>query len=360
MKSLRLDVENLNLLVFKEQEVPELTEGMALVKVQAAALNRRDFWIREGKYPGIKPDITLGSDGCGIVEVVADEEHKEWINKEVIINPNINWGDVEEHQSQDYRILGMPDDGTFAEYIIVGIDRLSEKPKHLDVYQAAALPLAGLTAYRAVFTHAAVKKDDVVLVSGFGGGVAQFAFQFCVAVGAQVYVTTSSESKLKKAKELGAINGVNYKTENWHKTLKEMSGGFTHVVDSAGGDQVNTIIKTMRPAGRYVFYGASLGLPKNIDLYRVFYNQIRIQGTTMGSDKEFGAMIDFVNEHKIFPIVDSVIPFENALKAFEKMKKGEQMGKIVLSIARPVQGGNKLQESVSKIKDFFKGMWGNN
>lgn len=355
MKALKLVDDSHQKLAIEEHEIPEVEMGYALVKLKAAALNRRDYWITEGKYPGIKPGSTLGSDGCGVVEMVGREADREWVGKEVILNPNINWGDDERHQSKEYRILGMPDDGTFAECIVIPVDRLKEKPEHLTATQAAALPLAGLTAYRAVFTHAEIKEGDTVLISGFGGGVAQLAFQFCVAAKAKVFVTSSNEEKLKKAKELGASGGVIYKDEDWDKQLKELSGGFTHVIDSAGGDQVNKILKIMKRSGRYVFYGASLGLPSNIDMYRIFYNQLRIQGSTMGSDGEFNEMVDFVNTHKINPLVDSVIPFEEAPTAFEKMRDGGQMGKLVLNLEKNSQ--NKIQESVSKIKSFIKGMW---
>lgn len=357
MKTLKLVGDSTNPLAIIEEEIPIVPVGCALVKIEAAALNRRDYWICEGKYPGIKENITLGSDACGIVEKVEGEEGQTWIGKEVLINPNINWGTDEKHQAKDYSILGMPDNGTFAEYIVVGIDRLVEKPSHLKAKEAGALPLAGLTAYRAVRTQGEIGENDVVLISGFGGGVAQFAFQFCIALGAKVFVTTSNAEKLKKAKDLGATNGVNYKEENWDKQLKEMAGGFSHIIDSAGGDQVNTLLKLMKPAGRYVFYGASLGLPSNIDMYRIFYNQLRIQGTTMGSDSEFTEMVNFVNEHNIIPIVDSVIPFEKALTAFEKMKNGTQMGKLVLTFEDGQKESSKLEKSVTQLKSFVKGLF---
>lgn len=344
-------------LVCQEVEMPEVGTGQVLIKLSAAALNRRDFWICEGKYPGIKEEITLGSDGCGVIEAIGEEVEETWVGKQVIINPNINWGEDERVQGADYRILGMPDHGTFGEYIVVNVDRLLVKPEHLDEHQAAALPLAGLTAYRAVFTHAEIQEGDQVLISGFGGGVAQFAFQYSLALGAKVFVTTGHADKLAKAIKMGAAGGVNYREEGWEKELKELSGGFTQVIDSAGGDQVNKIIKLMKPAGRYVFYGASLGLPENIDLYRVFYNQLRIQGTTMGSDQEFSQMVDFVTANKIIPLVDAIIPFEEAQTAFDKMREGSQLGKIVLSFAEKEVATNKLQSSVSKVKNFIKGIW---
>ena len=357
MKALIVVNDNENPLVLESVDVPETEVGYALIKLSAVALNRRDFWISKGKYPNIQFDRVLGSDGCGEVIMVGKESDRNWIGKEVIINPNNDWGDSSLSQSKEYHILGMPTNGTFAEYISVKMDRIHEKPAHLNFQQAAALPLAGLTAYRAVFTQSEIDENSTVLISGFGGGVAQFAFQFSLAIGAKVFVTSGKDEKINLAKQMGALGGVNYKNEGWEKELKNMSGGFTHVIDSAGGDQVNKFIKMILPGGRYVFYGASLGLPKEIDFYRVFYNQIRIQGSTMGSDDEFKAMLNFVEQNKIEPIIDSIIPFEKILEAFDKMGKGEQTGKLVVSMENANQVGAKFQKSMNKVKSFFQGIW---
>ena len=356
MQALQLQDSNSERLVISDVDKPEAEIGKALVKLKAVALNHRDQWIREGKYPGIKFGATLGSDGSGVVESVGSTEDEHWVGKEVIINPNINWGDNPAHQSAAYRILGNPDDGTFAEFIAIDIDRLAEKPKSLNFEEAAALPLAGLTAYRASFTHAEITANDVVLISGFGGGVAQFAFQFALAVGAKVFVTSGDDAKLQKAQKLGASGGANYRNEGWNKELMKASGGFTRIIDSAGGNQMNQLVKMLLPTGRLVFYGATLGLPSNLDLYRMFFNQIRIQGSTMGNDEEFKAMIAFVEKHNIKPILDSVLPFADAISAFDRMQAGKQLGKIVLRFGKP-EKGSKIQDSVNKVKDFFSGLW---
>ncbi|MFY7788131.1 MAG: zinc-binding dehydrogenase [Thermoflexibacteraceae bacterium] len=214
--------------------------------------------------------------------------------------------------------------------MLVNVDRLSEKPSHLNYERAAAIPLAGLTSYRAVFTHGHIHRGENVLISGIGGGVALFAFQFAVATGANVYVTSSSEDKLSKAQNIGAISGANYTQTDWHKELLEKSGGFDLVIDSGGGENFNLLIKMMRPAGRIVFYGATQGLPTSIDLYRAFFNQLCIQGTTMGNDVEFDEMVKFIASKKIIPIVDSIRPFEQIVSAFDEMKQGNQFGKLVV------------------------------
>ncbi len=312
--------------------VPKVGSGNVLVKVSAAALNKRDQFIRESKYPNIKFGSILGSDAVGEITEVGEGVNKKNIGRKVIINPNIKWGDNELTQSRDYAILGMPSNGTFAELVEVGFDRIHDIPKHLKDEEAAALPLAGLTAFRACFSKAQIKAGDNVLISGFGGGVAQFAFQFAVTAGANVYVTSSSESKIKKAIEMGAVGGFNYQESDWFKNLWQTKGGFDVVIDSAGGEQINTFIKLMRPAGRIVFYGATNGLPSSLDLYRMFWNQITLQGSTMGSDKEFKAMLAYVNKYKIVPVVGSVIDFDNIISAFDEIASSNKLGKVVIKL----------------------------
>ena len=327
MKALQITAEHT--IEICEVAQPVLKSNQALVKVSAVALNRRDQWIREGMYPNIQFGTTLGSDACGEVVEANDASNKSWIGKKVVINPNVNWGDDPAAQSADYSVLGMPVAGAFAEYIVVDVDRLVEKPKHLSDEQAAALPLGGLTAYRAIMNHGQLKSSDTVLISGFGGGVAQFAFQFAVAKGAKVYVTSGSQEKIDQAIEMGAMGGFNYKEENWAKEAFKIPGVFDIVIDSAGGDQINTFIKIMKPAGRIVFYGATNGMPAKLDMFRMFWNQITLQGSTMGNDIEFVKMIKFVDDKKLVPIVDSVRPFGEIVDAFDQMKVGNRVGKLV-------------------------------
>lgn len=320
------------LLEIKEIPKPILSAGMALVRIKGAALNRRDDWIREGKYPGIKYGGTLGSDGAGIVEEVFDEADKAWAGQEVVINPNIDWGNDLDVQSSKYTILGMPMSGTFAEYVLVGVDRLHHKPFHLDFLQAAALPLGGLTAFRALFRKGGLRAGQNVLISGFGGGVAQFAFLFAKAAGANVYISSGSDEKIDKALKMGAKGGYNYKKQTNYDDLWKTKGGFDLVIDSAGGDQLNNFIKMLRPNGKIVFYGATNGLPSKIDLYRMFWNQHSLIGTTMGNDHEFSEMIAFVGKHQIRPMVDSIRPFSKIAESFPDITRANKVGKIVFQV----------------------------
>ena len=319
---------------FTDKPQPEPQKGEVLVHLKAAGLNHRDQWIREGKYPGIQEGVTLGSDGAGQVISAGSPEGEPWVGREVIINPNVGWGDNPAVQAADYKILGMPVDGTFAEFITVPVDRLADKPSHLDTAQAAALPLGGLTAFRAVFGQGELKKGEKVLISGVGGGVAQFAFQFAQAAGAEVWVTSGSQEKIDGAVKQGAKGGFNYKEEGWQKGAKKTAGGgFDLVIDSAGGNQINQLIDTLKPAGRLVYYGASLGVPANIPLHKMFWQQIRLQGSTMGNDEEFQEMVRFVEQHKLQPIMEEPLPFERITEAFDAMKEGKQFGKLVVVIS---------------------------
>lgn len=327
MKALILSEPNKIEIVNMVKPVPKA--GQALIRIKAASLNHRDLWCLQGRYPNIVYGTVLGSDGAGIVESVGQGVSKEFIGREVIINPNINWGNDPKVQSAQYKILGMPENGTFAEYMAVDIDRLYDKPKHLNYHDAAALPLSGLTAYRAVFTQGKIDSGKTVLITGVGGGVAQFAFLFSLAAGAKVYVTSSKDDQLDKAKALGAAGAFNYKSDQWEKSAAQVK--FDVIIDSAGGDSLNTLIKLMNPGGKIVFYGATTGVPSSLNLHRLFWNQISLQGTTMGNDKEFEAMIKFVEDHKITPIIDSARPFHNIKEAFAIMESAKQSGKLVVT-----------------------------
>jgi zinc-binding alcohol dehydrogenase/oxidoreductase len=316
----------------KEVEKPGLSSGKVLVRMKAIALNRRDDWIREGRYPNIRYGGILGSDGAGVVDAAADEKDSYLVGKDVVINPNIEWGSDPDVQSKNYTILGMPVNGTFAEFCLVDADRVLAKPMHLDFLQAAALPLGGLTAFRALFRKGGLKAGQNILISGFGGGVAQFAFLFATAAAANVYVTSGSDEKIARAMKMGAKGAYNYKKESNYSDLWKTKGGFDLIIDSAGGDQINSFIKILKPKGKIVFYGATNGLPSKIDLYRMFWNQLSLEGTTMGNDTEFSEMLNFVGANKIRPMIDSIRPFSKLAESFGDITLPNKVGKIVFQV----------------------------
>jgi NADPH:quinone reductase-like Zn-dependent oxidoreductase len=264
----------------------------------------------------------LGSDGAGVCE-----------GKNVILYPALEWGVKTEYQSKAFRVLGMPENGTFAEYIAMPTENIFSMPEHLSFEQAAALPLAGLTAWRCLYSRCELKKAEKVLITGIGGGVALMALQLAIAAGAETYVTSGDQQKIEKAKSLGAIHGENYREAGWEKRLKEAVGGFDVVIDSAAGDSFSLLPGLCNPGARIGFYGGTLGKVNGLSLQPVFWKQISLLGSTMGSPIEFKDMLDFVALHKIVPVVDEVFDLKNGVEAFNKMENGGQFGKLVLRIA---------------------------
>jgi len=320
-------------LAYKEVDKPVAGPGEAVVQLKAAALNRRDYWITIGKYAGIKYPTILGSDGAGIITEVGSEADKHWIGQEVIINPGYGWGDNESFQSDNFKILGLPHDGTFAEYVKVEAQNLYPKPKHLTWEQTAALPLAGVTTYRALFTKGKAKKGDSILISGVGAGTGTFALQFAKAAGCRVFITSGSGDKIEKARHLGASAGVSYKAQDWAEQLDQLSGGgFDVIIDSALGDGFAKMPDICKPGGRIVIFGGTAGNIPPLNGRKIFWRQLQIIGTMMGSPADFKAMLDLVNEHQIVPVVDEVIPLKDGDAAVKKMEHSTQFGKIVLTV----------------------------
>ncbi|SEJ71595.1 D-arabinose 1-dehydrogenase, Zn-dependent alcohol dehydrogenase family [Cyclobacterium xiamenense] len=332
MKCIVLDSTHSDGIAYTELREPEPGPKEVKVRIHAAALNHRDQWCREQKYPNLKDGVILGSDGAGEVVDIGSKVDKSWIGKQVLINPALNWGDNQSAQQPDFRILGMPDHGTFAEYCCVPADRVHQIPAHLDSVHAAALPLAGLTAYRALFYQGQIKKGDRLLVTGFGGGVAQLAVQFALASGARVAVSSGSGWKLEKALEMGVEAGYFYHSESWVEEAKGNSDGFDLIIDSAMGSTINDLLELVRPGGSIVVYGATLGTMKEVNARNLFWKQVRLQGSTMGSDRDFEQMLDLVSHDSIQPTIDRVFSLSEATRAFDKMEKTEQLGKLVLQI----------------------------
>nr|MDQ2681723.1 zinc-binding dehydrogenase [Candidatus Eremiobacteraeota bacterium] len=250
----------------------------------------------------------------------------------VIIDPLIGWGGDPHVWSANASILGMPLEGTFAEYVVVPASNVHNKPAHLSYAQAAAMPLAGVTAYRATFTRGALKAGETVLITGIGGGVQTFVLLYAKHIGARAIVTSSSDAKLARAVELGADVAVNYaRSKQWHKDVKASAGApIDLVIDSAGGDAFAKAISIVRPGGRVVSYGGTSG-DATIKLFPLFWNQLTICGSSMGSPWDFQAMLELVSSG-IVPVVDRVFPMSEAVAAFEYLDRAEQFGKVVLEI----------------------------
>lgn len=315
----------------EEVPTPEPGPNEVRVKLKASALNRRDYWITLGKYPALQLPAIAGSDGAGIVDKAGPGADTALVGQEVVVYPARAWGEDPVHFGPDFRVLGMPDQGTFAEYICCPAGDVVARPAHLTWEQSAAVPLAGLTAWRAVVTQAEVKKGHKVLVTGAGSGVSTFAILWASHLGAEVYVSSGSEEKIARAQAIGARGGVSYKDPECYRKLREMSGGFNAIIDSAVGDAFNDLLDTLAGGGRYVFFGATLGNAATpLDMRKLFFRHTRIQGTTMGTPVEFRAMLDFLRAKKIVPVVDRVLPMGEAVAAHKLMETFSQTGKIVL------------------------------
>ncbi|KAJ5173406.1 hypothetical protein N7492_005999 [Penicillium capsulatum] len=323
-----------------------------LVKLSAASLNHRDLFLRQHLYPGVTFDVPLLADGVGLVVGAGPDvsNPEKWHDKRVILNPGVGWKDAPEgpEDPAGYRIMGgtkVYNKGTLQEYLAIEDSEVEEAPAHLSDAEAAAMPLTGLTAWRALVTKAGDKNSRdgaAILITGIGGGVALMALRFAVARGAHVYVTSSSPEKIQKAVELGAAGGVNYKEEGWEKKLLGMlpSGkkSFDAIIDGAGGDSIEKSVKLLKAGGVLSVYGMTVSPKMPFTMPAVLKN-IDVRGSTMGSRKEFQEMVDFIKAQKIQPVVSRVLKTEiDDLPAldglFEDMKQATQFGKLVIEFGK--------------------------
>jgi zinc-binding alcohol dehydrogenase/oxidoreductase len=305
-------------------------EGEVLVRLRAAALNHRDVFITQGLYPNIRTPVTLGSDGAGEVVAVNGNSPGLDAGEEVVIDPMLGWGDDPHVWNPASSLLGMPRDGTFAQYVTVPAENVYRKPERLSMEEAAAIPLAGLTAYRATFTRGALTRGETVLITGVGGGVQTFVLLFAKHAGARAIVTSSNDEKLDRATALGADLAINYKTTpDWEKRLRS-EGPIDLVVDSSGGETLRKALDVVRPGGRIVVYGGTNG-DAAIKMFPLFWKHVSILGTSMGSPADFAAMLDlFCNGLR--PVVDRVFPLQDAAEAMQHLVNADQFGKVVLRI----------------------------
>jgi NADPH:quinone reductase-like Zn-dependent oxidoreductase len=323
--------ENLRL-----EEIPEPQPAAheVLVRLKAAALNHRDVWIRRGLYAGIKLPIILGSDGAGNVVLAGTAVDPSLVGRAVVINPSLDWGRDDRVPGPNFRILGLPDDGTYTQFIKVPAKNVYPKPHPLSYEEAAAVPLASLTAYRAIVSRAQVQAGETVLVTGISGGVSTFALLIAKKLGAHVLVTSGSNTKIARASDLGADGGANYQTQDWGKEILALSGGKGPdvIIDSVGGETFGKAIEIIKPGGRIVTYGATTGPAKQIEIRRIFWKQIDVLGSTMGTPKEFEQMLELYGHNGLRPVIDRVFPLAEAASAHRRMEEAAQFGKIILQI----------------------------
>jgi zinc-binding alcohol dehydrogenase/oxidoreductase len=320
--------------VVEDVKKPKPVKDQVLIKLKYAALNHRDLWLINETAQSFPNGIILGSDGSGVIEDVGEDADPLLVGAEVVINPSLEWGNNPIVQGDSFKILGLPDNGTFAEYIVISKKYIFEKPEHLSFEEAAAVPLSALTAYRALFSKARLRAKEKVLITGVGGGAALWVLQFAVAYQARVYVTSGSPEKLERAKALGATGGFNYKDADWSEKAQKEAGGFDIIIDSAGGDQFGKLVELALPGGRIVNFGRTAGNITEVSTRLLYWKQLSIHGTTMGTRDEFMSMLDFLESRNIKPVMDKTFPMSKVQDAFRQMETGNQFGKIILDVSK--------------------------
>ena len=323
---------NASPLEVKEVEKPLVSEGKILVRLHYAALNHLDLLIIKKTSDVPAGGVILGSDGAGIIEETGAGVTAFQKGDEVVINPAINWGPDERVQGPDFDILGFPLNGTFAEYLLIDQSQVHPKPSHLSLKEAAALPLAALTAYRALFTRGNLLPEQHLLITGIGGGVAQFLQQMGLAAGARVSVTSGKEEKLAEALSKGASYAYNYKDTDWAEKAKATAGAFDLIVDSAAGEGFSALLDLVKPGGTIVTLGRTAGPLPSIYPGILYNKQINIHGSLMGSPWEFTRMLKFFETHKLHPVIDRTFPLEEGISALGYLEKGTHTGKVILSM----------------------------
>ncbi|MDQ3778107.1 MAG: zinc-binding dehydrogenase [Actinomycetota bacterium] len=317
MKAVRIHADGgPEVLRYEDAPDPEPGPGEVLVELRAAALNRLDLWIRKGLPSVPKPRI-LGADGAGL----------DRSGRRVVINPGIEHGDRID-------VVGEHMDGTYAELIAVPETNVYPIPDGISFEEAAAFPLVFETAYRMLVTRAAVREGEWVLVWGAGSGVGTAALQITKALGGRVVATSSSDAKLERARDLGADVVVNHETADVVEAVREATGGpgVEIVVEHVGEATWQTSLQAVRPHGRIAVCGATSGPNPKAALHRVWWKQLTILGSTMGTQGDFEGAYELVKSGRAEPIVDSVFPLSEAAAAHERMESGQHFGKVVLSI----------------------------
>ncbi|WP_254560713.1 zinc-binding dehydrogenase [Dyadobacter diqingensis] len=329
MKAAVLDQSDFSIRI-EEVPIPEIKAGQVLVKIKAASLNHHELWPMQEKNQFADFKIIPGADGAGDVVDIGPDADSAWLHKRVVINPSLNWDKKQKDFENDFEILGYPMHGTFAEYIAIDERYIYEIPAHLNYEEAAAVPLAGLTAYRALFSRGQLNRKSTILITGIGGGVALWALAFALKMNSRVYVTSGQDDKIQKAIIAGASGGANYKSLNWKKELFDQTEGFDLILDGAAGTGFEVLLHLVKAGGKIISFGRTAGSIPSFNPKLIFLKQITIMGTTMGNDDEFKNMLYYVLYHQLRPIIDSVYAFDDIQAAFERMESGEQFGKIVL------------------------------
>jgi NADPH:quinone reductase-like Zn-dependent oxidoreductase len=309
---------------YEDAPDPEPGPGEVLIGLRAASLNHLDIWLRRGLPSAPKPRI-LGADGAGVVVGLGEGVDRFAEGDEVVLNPGLDEG---------ARIVGEHMDGTHAELIALPADYVYPLPNGLSFEEAAAFPLVFETAYRMLVTRAGLREGEWVFVWGIGGGVATASLQVARALGARVLVTSSSDEKLARARELGADATVNHSTGDVVAAVREATDGrgADVVIEHVGEATWKTSLQVAATGGRIAVCGATSGPNPPANLHRIWWKQLTVVGSTMGTQEDFRAVYDLVATGRAKPVVDRVFPLAEAASAHEHLEAGHQLGKVVLRI----------------------------
>ncbi len=320
---------------------PEPGPGQVRIRIRAGALNHLDIFVRVG-IPGLSLPLphVMGSDGAGVVDAAGPGVTRLAPGDEVVLNPGIHCGSCEfclrgEHSlCASFHLLGEHVWGTFAEYIVVPEINAYPKPEVLTWEESAAFPLTFLTAWRMLVTKARAKPGDSILIVGIGGGVSLAAFQIAKLLGLTIGVTSGSAAKLRRAEEMGADFGIDHGTADFASETRKFTGerGVDIVLDSSGKETWKQSIASLARGGRLLTCGATTGPDPVEDIVRIFWNQLTVMGSTMGTQAEFSEMLRVVSDGRIAPVIDSVFPLSEVRAAQQRLEEKRQFGKIVLRV----------------------------
>ena len=302
---------------------PPVRPGWATVALRASALNWHDVLVRQGRYSSPLPHV-IGADGAGV---------RTDTGENVVVLPSLNWGDRDEAPGSGWEILGDYTPGTYAELVSVPAECLAPKPRGLSWAEAAALPLVGLTTYRALFVRGRLQEGESMLVIGAGGGIATMAIALAVAAGASIAVTSSSTDTLERAVSAGATGGVLHSEQEWPEHARALSpdnAGFDLILDPVG--RWSESVRALKPGGRLVVLGANAAQTAQMDIRSFYFGQFDLLGTTMGSSRDFAGLLNMIDRCSVrAPVIDREFPLDRAAEAHEYLERGRTFGKCVLT-----------------------------